>query len=92
MVEDDDFSDFECIDCGVNTMFNDEYYMLLDDIWENDLGLHSHEGMMCIGCVESRLGRRLTSEDFADVPLNSLTSPYSAHWTKSDRLVDRLTS
>ena len=32
-------------------------------------------GMLCIGCLEVRLGRTLTSEDFTDAPINQ---PYRA--------------
>jgi hypothetical protein len=29
-----------------------------------------NEGMLCIGCLETRLGRQLTHEDFTDCPVN----------------------
>jgi hypothetical protein len=28
------------------------------------------DGMLCVGCVEMRLGRRLRASDFRDLPLN----------------------
>jgi hypothetical protein len=84
--DDDDFSGFECIDCGINTLFGEEYYMLTEDVWQHELGLDTGAGMLCIGCVESRLGRTLNNADFADVPLNYKNDRFM----KSDRLSDRI--
>lgn len=61
---------FICDDCGVNTSEIHEYYMVHDDIWRSVAG-DSLEGMLCIGCLEDRLGRRLTAEDFTDCILNN---------------------
>jgi len=30
----------------------------------------AHDGMLCIGCIESRLGKKLISSNFTDCPLN----------------------
>jgi hypothetical protein len=80
---------FECLYCGVNTMHNNEYYMLNDDLWLEvtaSTGTNG-EGMACIGCVEERLGRRLTRKDFnLRVPLNNFYT-----W-QSERLQDRVES
>jgi hypothetical protein len=59
---------FDCLACSVNTLHIDEYYMLTDEVWHaaNPNG----RGMMCIGCVEARLGRELTASDFTDAPVN----------------------
>jgi hypothetical protein len=58
--------DTRCVDCDVDTLGTGELYMVHDDVWPLDkLG-----GMMCIGCLEARIGRRLTPEDFTDVPIN----------------------
>jgi hypothetical protein len=64
-----DCKPFVCVDCSINTMHIDEYYMVTDEIWD-DTGLTSNGGMLCIGCLEARLGRKLTARDFSDVPLN----------------------
>ena len=42
------------------------------------------ERFLCIGCLEERLGRRLTSLDFTDAPVNL--------WTGTDRFIDRRTT
>lgn len=64
-----------------------EYYMLKDSVWKQ---VHDSErGMLCIGCLETRLGRKLIPLDFAVVPLND---PKHAFAPRSQRLQDRLTS
>ena len=61
---------FECLDCGVDTSENEEYYMLKDWLW---LLVHpSRKGKLCLSCVETRLGRRLVPNDFSDAPINEL--------------------
>ena len=72
---------FDCLDCGVDTSAIGEYYMLKDSVWlqVNPAG----EGQLCIACVERRLDRPLSSEDFLDAPANFLPDV-------SDRMKDRL--
>ncbi len=57
-----------CADCGLDTLF--EYYMVQDALWEA-AGLS--RGFLCVGCMESRLGRRLVAADFTDAPCNRMT-------------------
>lgn len=64
-----------CLDCGVDTMdlpfkLDAEVYMVHDALWAQ--AVPEHAGMLCIGCLENRLGRQLTPEDFADVPINKI--------------------
>lgn len=64
-----------CVDCGTET-FPAEYYMVHDAVWPADLGPAG--GMLCVGCLETRLGRQLTSADFVAAEINepdSCTSP-----------------
>ena len=74
-----------CRDCGADT--DREYYMLKSWIWKRAAGHipEVYDDELCIGCVESRLGRELTSADFTKAPVNDLTR------RMSDRLRDRLT-
>ena len=72
--------DFRCIDCRVDTSENLEYYMVHDHIWRQARG----SGMLCIGCLENRLGRSLRPRDFTDCLLNSDA------FRQSPRLRDRL--
>ena len=58
------------MDCRVNTLHINEYYMVQNEIWR--AAVPSGPGMLCIGCLEARLGRLLVKEDFTDVPVNSI--------------------
>lgn len=74
--------DFKCRDCRVDTADIDEYYMVQPNIWQS-VAQHEPKIMLCIGCLESRLGRTLTSEDFTDALANSI-------FPQSKRLVNRI--
>jgi hypothetical protein len=78
-----DFSPFICMDCLGNTHHMNEYYMVHDVLWLQAVG--SKAGMLCIGCLEARLKRRLTASDFTDALINSMP-------TQSERLSQRLQS
>jgi hypothetical protein len=79
---------FVCLDCGVNTTHINEYYMLEDDVWYGALTAQDNNGMLCIGCFENRLGRKLRPDDFAQVPLNfAFQGPF-----QSQRLASRIHS
>jgi hypothetical protein len=55
-----------CEGCGCCAI--DELYMLRDAVW--DSAAFADE-MLCVGCFERRLGRRLVPDDFyPDVPIN----------------------
>lgn len=73
-----------CRDCGVDVSWRgiDEYaYVVRDAVWA---AAGSPRGYLCVGCIEQRLGRRLTPADFDSAPLNRLR-----HW-QSDRLRSRV--
>lgn len=73
---------FQCVDCATNTLDGDEYYMVHDHVWEGEAKMD--KGMLCIGCLEVRIGRALTPADFIDAPVNYIPQRRSA------RLQDRL--
>lgn len=75
---------FLCTDCGVNTCTIDEYYMVCSDTW-NKATKDNPAYMLCIGCLETRLQRNLTSLDFALCPLNVINITKG-----SERLRDRI--
>ena len=81
----DRVGDFDCGDCGVDTI--DEYYMLANGLWQRVQRAGRRCAMLCIGCVEVRLGRRLHARDFVNAPVNLIED-----CGKSPRLLDRLTS
>jgi hypothetical protein len=64
---------FRCRKCGIDTLKIGEIYMLRDELWQLAIergrvpGKPGFEGMLCIDCVEGRLGRRLVYEDFTCV-------------------------
>jgi hypothetical protein len=73
----------DCLDCGADTHALGEYFMCVEEVW-----LEAHpddKGMLCVPCVERRLGRALVPEDFTDCPLNRRDD-----WSRSERLQARL--
>lgn len=58
---------YNCKDCKIHTGKAEEYYMVTDSIW-NQYGARS--GMLCIGCLEKRMGRQLTPNDFPEAIIN----------------------
>lgn len=76
---------FLCVDCGVDTSEINEYYMVTDAVWRAT-GLGKRDGMLCIGCLETRLNRRLAPQDFPPFPINS------GFFAQSTRLRERLAS
>lgn len=65
---------FKCRDCGVCTNCLYEYYMVTDSVWYSATTATSASGMLCIGCLEARLGKLLTGADFSPAPINSIAS------------------
>lgn len=78
-------SGFYCEDCGECTNCMNEYYMVHESVWLEANPVDY--GMLCIGCLEQRLGRLLTKDDFSAVPLNE--DEFSI---RSERLKSRLNS
>jgi hypothetical protein len=86
---------FPCHDCRVNTIPLDgdrEYYEIQDELWQSawpNSGVGQEDNgpggkFLCIGCLESRLGRMLVKGDFKEMPANNPSPWYS------DRLNSRL--
>jgi hypothetical protein len=84
-----------CADCGVGTLTIGEWYMAKDDVWEQAWsgrrkswhGKATGHEILCIGCLENRIGRTLTNLDFTRSPINNAADEH-----KSDRLRNRLTT
>lgn len=74
---------FLCLDCKVDTGKIGEHYFINTDTWLSVVG--SKIGMLCVGCLEARLSRQLTVEDFPNVTINNVK-----YERKSQRLMDRL--
>jgi hypothetical protein len=76
---------FRCRDCRVNTNAIGEWYMVKPDVWAaTGIGPKAFDGVLCIGCLEARLKRRLTPDDFTACPVNC------GRGGKSPRLLRRL--
>lgn len=75
-----------CLDCGVDTSRAREHYFVTRGVWFDEAGAQER-GMLCIGCLERRIGRRLVRGDFPPVHIND---PHRN--SMSARLVDRLTA
>ena len=79
---------FCCQDCGHDTKLIRERYMVRESIWESAIWERGPATMLCVGCLEARLGRRLGHEDFINCPLNYGDGMIERH---SQRLIHRLT-
>jgi hypothetical protein len=84
----DSMDKYQCLDCRENTCRLDEYYMVRHALWES--AVPERRGFLCIGCLEARVGRRLTPDDFPDLPCNRTDGDSRFTTTKSPRLLDRL--
>lgn len=81
----EDYAEFNCLDCGLNTLFANEYYMVQHDLWDSVTASTKGKGMLCVGCLEVRVGRVLVWSDFTDAPINHI------YWnSQSERLQERL--
>ena len=78
-----------CHDCRWLTTALGEFYMVHDHLWEQvcQVSPRAIPHFLCIGCLEERLGRMLTPDDFTDCLLNDPDKPQGA----SSRLRKRLT-
>jgi hypothetical protein len=95
-----------CDDCGTDTLSTEpgvptEYYMVHDRVWQA-AGMPTRPpsgaagtGLLCIGCLEHRLGRRLHRRDFTGAPISNTTVKPALRYAwsyRSDRLRARLTA
>ena len=72
-----------CLDCGVDTGKISEHYFIKTPLWMSLVG--SDKGMVCVGCLEKRLGRKLNKNDFTQCYLND-----PKRNNMSERLLSRL--
>ena len=78
---------FDCVDCGGD--FDEYDYSVEDAVWAAS-GLEPGGGLLCIGCLERRLGRRLTRNDFESGWRNRIGAIIGS--SQSLRLRDRLSA
>jgi hypothetical protein len=55
-----------CVDCGLDTFKADHYYMVGNELWAA-AGMEPFGGMLCLHCLEERIGRKLVYEDFTAI-------------------------
>lgn len=71
-----------CADCQVHTGLIGEYYMVRKDLWQL---YGADRDMLCIECLESRVGRELRPQDFPELPVNN-----PAIYPKSELIMSRM--
>lgn len=57
-----------CVDCYRNTHL--EHYYVKNNVWYREAQM-SEIGMLCIACLEIRIGRRLVPNDFTNTHINN---------------------
>jgi hypothetical protein len=77
-----------CNDCRWCTLLLGEFYMVHDHVWKQASKSEPKANLrfLCIGCLEERLDRMLTADDFTDCKLNNPNKPNAG-----SRLRKRLT-
>lgn len=83
---------WNCFDCGISTCtFHGiaEYYVVQDYVWHVACR-GSGSGMLCIGCLEKRLERELSPNDFKNIKVNHLCEPIKRSLRLSERLFKRV--
>jgi hypothetical protein len=69
-------SNWLCLDCSKDTF--DEYYGVHNHLWRRAVDRSQRHGMLCLSCLERRLGRSLRFEDFKSVPVNGRIAQFLA--------------
>lgn len=72
-----------CVDCEVNTKLIGDYYMVRNYIWDT---YGAGRRMLCIHCLEYRMDRELTADDFTEAPVNHADVVVLRSQTLLDRL------
>lgn len=75
---------WDCFSCGVDTFALGEDFYVQDDLWRT----YGVEGVLCILCLEKRLGRPLEPADFKSPGIDR--PPHFPHYVRSDRFKDRV--
>ena len=69
-----EMAESNCVDCRWNTLLLGEWYTVRNDIWKA-AKMATMDGCLCIGCLEERLDRMLTPDDFVKSPINDPNLP-----------------
>lgn len=69
---------FLCKDCGKDTSVDDkDYYMVTNEVWEK-YGFGRKKGMLCMDCLEERMGRKLQKKDILICSVTTEWNYYTA--------------
>jgi hypothetical protein len=72
----EDQAEWICNDCGKNCFLDEkDYYMLHSPLFFRLNG--SLKGMLCMDCVEKKLGRKLSADDIRICPLTIAQGKYT---------------
>lgn len=74
-------SNWLCLDCSKDTF--DEYYGVRNHLWRRAVDRSQRHGMLCLSCLERRLGRFLRLEDFKP-PVSEHVAKFLAQRPTSD--------
>lgn len=72
-----------CKDCKTNCSHIGEFYFIKTELWKSVARI---DIILCIGCVEQRLGRKLDKSDFTQCYINDPKKSKGM----SQRLLERL--
>jgi hypothetical protein len=78
-----------CADCGIDTLTIGEWYLVNNDVLEQESNRHKswrRRKFLCIGCLEGRIGRALLPSDVTNAPINDPNMPMSDHLRDWHRL------
>jgi hypothetical protein len=74
-----------CLDCSKDTSLSDEYYGVHNYLWRRAVDRSQRHGMLCLLCLERRLGRSLRLQDFK-LPVNQLVAQFLAQRSMPDHV------
>ena len=64
-----------CVDCDINTFIHtDDYFMVKHKIWKK-FGVGTE--MLCVNCLEKRMGRKITKHDLLNCQLNTKINQFT---------------
>jgi len=65
-----------CADCGKDTFIDPkDFYMIRFELWDI-IGVGG--GMLCMDCIEKRVGHALTKNEILPCPLTEYINPYTS--------------
>jgi len=67
---------YHCKDCNKDCLINDkDYYVVTNEIWDH-YGVS--KGMLCMDCLESRIGHKLTKDEILPCILTEVWNSYTS--------------